>query len=135
VKSIQQFAFGNAEGRTKYRASRLAAGILGASLFFPLAVGAQTPPLPDAPGKDVVLQNCAGCHDLNLISTQRKTPAEWEATVNRMVANGVTLDENQFDQVVAYLGENLAKPAPATAAAAPVAGAQASATAKQVSAH
>jgi len=131
VKSIQQSVF----GQTKCHANRLAAAILGASLLFPLAVSAQTPPLPDAPGKDVVAQNCAGCHDLNLISTQRKTPAEWEATVNRMIANGVTLDENQFDQVVAYLGKNLAKPAPATAAAAPAAGAQASASAKQVSAH
>jgi mono/diheme cytochrome c family protein len=44
-----------------------------------------------------------------------------------MVSNGVTLDENQFDQVVAYLSKNLAKPTAATA--------QASAPAKQVSAH
>ena len=110
MKFIQQFAFGNGESRRKYRTNRLATGILGASLLFPLAVSAQTPPLPDAPGKDVVVQNCAGCHDLNLISTQRKTPAEWEATVNRMVGNGVTLDETQFDQVVAYLSKNLAKP-------------------------
>jgi mono/diheme cytochrome c family protein len=132
VKSIQQTAFGKAEHRTKSRTNRLAAGILGASLLFPLAVSAQTPPLPDAPGKEVVVQNCAGCHDLNLISTQRKTPAEWEATVNRMIGNGVTLDENQFDQVVAYLGKNLGKPAPATA---PAAGGHPSAAAKQVSAH
>ena len=122
-------------GRTTFRANHLAGAILGASLLFPLSVSAQTPPLPDAPGKDVVVQNCAGCHDLNLISSQRKTPAEWEATVNRMIANGVTLDENQFDQVVAYLGKNLAKPAQATAAAQPTTGAQASASAKQVSAH
>jgi len=114
-----------------HRPSPLVAAILGGALLFPLAVSAQTPPLPDAPGKDVVVQNCAGCHDLNLISTQRKTPAEWEATVNRMIANGVTLDETQFDQVVAYLGKNLAKPA----AGAPAGGAQASAPSKQVSAH
>lgn len=129
MKSIQQSAF----RLTTYGTHRLAAAILGAGLLFPLAVSAQTPPLPDAPGKDVVVQNCAGCHDLNLISTQRKTPAEWEATVNRMIANGVTLDENQFDQVVAYLGKNLAKPA--TAATAQATGAQASASAKPVSAH
>jgi len=131
VKSIQPSGRGSAVGRPTPRAvSRLAAAILGASLLIPIAVSAETPALPDAPGKDVVVQNCAGCHDLNVISTQRKTPADWEATVNRMVSNGVTLDENQFDQVVAYLSKNLAKPTAATAAAA-----QASAPAKQVSAH
>ena len=128
MKPIEQSASGNANGRAKGRANPLAAAILCAGLLFPLAVSAQTPPLPDAPGKDVVVQNCAGCHDLNLISTQRKTPAEWEATVNRMIANGVTLDETQFDQVVAYLGKNLAKASTATTvqagAAPPSAGSQ-----------
>lgn len=85
----------------------LTIGTLGAGGLFSVGVSAESPQLPEAEGKTAVLESCTGCHDVELVTAQRKSPDEWEATVNRMIANGATLDETQYDQIVAYLRKNL----------------------------
>jgi mono/diheme cytochrome c family protein len=111
-----------------------AVAAVASGVLFPFGVSAQAPGLPDAPGKQVVVDNCTACHNIDLITSQRKSPDDWEATVNRMVANGVTLDESQYNQVVAYLGKNFAKNAPSTGTAAATSVAQVP-SAKQPSSH
>jgi mono/diheme cytochrome c family protein len=97
-------------------------------MLLPLSVSAQSPALPDGPGKQVVLDNCTACHTLELITSKRKSPDDWDATVNRMIANGVTLDESQQEQVVAYLAKNFGKPSTGATAQASATAAPASST-------
>ena len=86
----------------------LAIGALSVSI--PLGgASAQSGELPDGPGKDLTAENCTICHGPELITMQRRSPAEWEEVVNRMMANGAMMPPDQYDQVLAYLGTYLGK--------------------------
>ncbi|MDO6415183.1 hypothetical protein Q4F19_12395 [Sphingomonas sp. BIUV-7] len=86
------------------------------------AVIAEGVDLPEAPGKAQVKESCAGCHGVDVIVAQRRSPDEWSQVVSRMVGNGASLTDDQYKAVVAYLSKNLARPESApTAAAAPTA--------------
>ncbi len=109
-------------------------GAAGASILFPLGVSAQAPELPDGPGKAFVSENCTGCHASELITAQRRTPEEWGDVVSRMIANGDSLTEDQYKEVVTYLGTYLGKTSAAGAAPAP-AGAGSDAASSAQTAH
>ncbi len=94
-------------------------GVAGASILFPLGVSAQAPELPDGPGKAFVSENCTGCHASELITAQRRSPEEWSDVVSRMIANGDSLTEDQYNEVVTYLGTYLGKASADGAASAP----------------
>lgn len=90
----------------------LTLGAVGAGVLFSLnGASAQSLELPDGPGKAFVSENCTGCHGADLLTTQRRSSAEWEEVVNRMVANGDELTEDQYNEVLAYLGTYLGKTA------------------------
>jgi mono/diheme cytochrome c family protein len=125
VKAIQQRTGRLVTGRV---IALGAAATLASGMLLPLSVSAQSPALPDGPGKQVVLDNCTACHTLELITSKRKSPDDWDATVNRMIANGVTLDESQQEQVVAYLAKNFGKPSTGATAQASATAAPASST-------
>lgn len=83
------------------------AGLVG-SIFIPVGdASAQSPGLPEGPGKAFATQNCGSCHGLELLTAQRRSTEEWEEVVNRMIANGDTLNEDQYNEVIAYLGTYL----------------------------
>ena len=65
-------------------------------------------PLPDGPGKDIVLNTCTMCHDLKRIKFGRRSPEEWEETLNSMLNEGAPLSERDFPIVHAYLSKNFA---------------------------
>lgn len=82
-----------------------------------LAQGTQPDPfaakLPDGPGKDAVLEFCAGaCHQSDKILAAQKTAAEWHATVLQMVRNGAQLFPEDVDAVTKYLAAALATDKP-----------------------
>lgn len=73
--------------------------------------------LPDGPGKDAVLEFCAGaCHQADKILGAQKTAAEWHATVLQMVRNGAQLFPEDVDAVSKYLATYLATDRPSNAA-------------------
>ena len=45
-------------------------------------------PLPDGPGKEVILNTCTQCHDLFRIKANRRSPEEWEETLISMLNEG-----------------------------------------------
>ena len=104
---------------TPYRVALIAAAAVAGGLLTAGAVVAQGSDLPDAPGKDVVLNSCTACHGVDVIAMQRRTPDEWGQVVDRMVGNGASLSDQQYKTVVTYLQTNLAPPAAPAAAAAP----------------
>lgn len=96
-----------------------ALGVLGASSLVALSpAGAQSAALPDGPGKAVVEQSCTNCHGADLITAQRRSPDEWSEVVNRMLANGAELTEEQNSAVMTYLGTYLGKQSGAASASA-----------------
>ena len=59
--------------------------------------------LPAGAGKDVLLRACTSCHAVALITQQRKPPAEWVKTVDKMVGWGAPLPPEEKQALVDYL--------------------------------
>jgi len=66
-------------------------------------------PLPDGRGKAIVLNICTMCHDLARIRNGRRSPEEWQETLNSMLNEGAPLSEQDFPIVLAYLAKNFAQ--------------------------
>lgn len=89
--------------------------LLGALLFFvglvfPLAVSWPENHwktlMPDGDGKDVTMQLCGTCHNLQKTVVSRKTPQEWERTVYDMVARGAQIFPDEAEQIIKYLAKS-----------------------------
>jgi cytochrome c5 len=63
-------------------------------------------PLPDGPGKNIVLNICTMCHDLNRVRRNLATREEWEGTLGAMLNEGAPLSEQDFPVVLNYLAKN-----------------------------
>jgi cytochrome c5 len=63
-------------------------------------------PIPDGPGKEIVLNTCTMCHDLNRIKLGRRSSEEWEETLISMLNEGAPLSDDAFGIVHAYLSKN-----------------------------
>jgi len=70
---------------------------------------AQNPELPEAPGKAQTLTACTQCHGVDVLLAQRRTHDEWLEVVSRMVGNGASLTDQEYEAVVSYLSKNLAR--------------------------
>ena len=63
-------------------------------------------PVPEGPGKQILLNICTMCHDLGRIRLGRRSPEEWEETLVSMLNEGAPLSEEQFPVIHAYLSKN-----------------------------
>ena len=63
-------------------------------------------PVPEGPGKQILLNICTMCHDLGRIRLGRRSPEEWEETLVSMLNEGAPLSEEQFLIIYAYLSKN-----------------------------
>lgn len=63
-------------------------------------------PIPDGPGKEIVLNTCTMCHDLNRIKLGRRSTEEWEETLVSMLNEGAPLSDENFTIVHRYLSKN-----------------------------
>jgi cytochrome c2 len=63
-------------------------------------------PLPDGPGKAIVLEKCTVCHDLSRVREHLATPEEWADTLTAMGNEGLMLDDDEFATVLRYLARN-----------------------------
>jgi cytochrome c5 len=63
-------------------------------------------PLPDGPGKAIVLNICTMCHDLKRVRQNLSTREEWEVTLGAMLNEGAPLSEQDFPVVLNYLAKN-----------------------------
>jgi len=79
----------------------------GGILLSASGASAQSADLPEGPGKAFAVENCAGCHGLEVVTAQRRSSDEWQEVVNRMITNGDAMTEEQYTEVVAYLGTYL----------------------------
>jgi hypothetical protein len=63
-------------------------------------------PLPDGPGKAIVLEKCTVCHDLKRVRQHLATPEEWADTLGAMENEGLMINDEDFATVLKYLARN-----------------------------
>jgi cytochrome c5 len=63
-------------------------------------------PVPDGPGREILLNTCTLCHDLKRIRQGRRSTEEWEETLISMLNEGAPLSDEAFVRVHAYLSRN-----------------------------
>ena len=60
---------------------------------------------PDGDGKKLVMDNCGGCHDLDLVKNTKHDEAGWKETVSHMITYGASITDAQAPTVSAYLAQ------------------------------
>ena len=63
-------------------------------------------PLPEGPGKIILLNTCTVCHDLGRIRIQGRTPEDWNDTLSTMLNEGAMLSEQDYPVLLAYLSRH-----------------------------
>jgi cytochrome c5 len=63
-------------------------------------------PLPEGPGKDILLNTCTLCHDLGRVRIHRVSREEWEETLSTMLNEGAMLSDQDFPVLLNYLARN-----------------------------
>jgi cytochrome c5 len=63
-------------------------------------------PVPDGPGKKILLNTCTMCHDLGRIKSGRRSAEEWEETLISMLNEGAPLSEAEFPVIHDYLSKH-----------------------------
>ena len=59
--------------------------------------------LPEAPGRDVVVKACTGCHTAGHFTQHQYSKEDWKATVETMIMYGADVKGDQMDTIVNYL--------------------------------
>src|ERR1700761_6813593 len=77
--------------------------------FGPVCAQAQAPssPLPDGPNRATVQRICSGCHAVSMFSGRRMTKEQWGGVVSNMIGRGAKISDEEYDQIVTYLGQTL----------------------------
>ncbi len=70
---------------------------------WPGAMRAAQNVLPDAPGREVTVKLCAGCHAAETVASVRHTPEGWRDVIAKMVAAGAEGTEQELETVFQYL--------------------------------
>lgn len=86
----------------------LPATALLASLFLTATPAAQagTQPPADAasdPATGLYEQTCGECHDSVRIVSKRRTKAEWQDVINKMIEEGATASGKEFETIFGFL--------------------------------
>jgi cytochrome c5 len=63
-------------------------------------------PLPDGPGKTILLNTCTVCHDLGRVRRQGGTREDWDDTLGAMLNEGAMLSEQDYPVLLDYLVRN-----------------------------
>jgi cytochrome c2 len=60
----------------------------------------------DISPKDIIEKRCTVCHSTNRVYDAKKSKADWESTVVRMISYGAQLNQDEREAVINYLSEN-----------------------------
>ena len=59
--------------------------------------------LPDGPGKDGLTKVCSSCHELEVVTSARRTKNGWQLTIDDMIARGAEGSDENMEAVLSYL--------------------------------
>jgi hypothetical protein len=63
-------------------------------------------PVPEGPGREILLNVCTQCHDLTRIQRQGRTPEGWLEVLDAMLNEGAPLPEQDLPTILRYLARN-----------------------------
>jgi cytochrome c5 len=63
-------------------------------------------PLPAGPGKDILLNTCTACHDLQRVKQEGGTREQWQDVLGTMLNEGAMLSDQDFPVLLEYLAKN-----------------------------
>jgi len=63
-------------------------------------------PVPEGPGKQILLNICTQCHNLQRIKNGKRSPEEWEETLLAMLNEGAPVSDEQLPVIHAYLSRH-----------------------------
>ncbi|PKN11863.1 MAG: hypothetical protein CVU69_10315 [Deltaproteobacteria bacterium HGW-Deltaproteobacteria-4] len=78
--------------------------LLGLALTFGFT-GISIAAAPAKDGASLLEQRCSVCHPAARPKAAKKTPAEWESTVSRMMGKGAQLSGEEKKALVEHLGK------------------------------
>jgi competence ComEA-like helix-hairpin-helix protein len=78
--------------------------LLTAFVYFAFVASAQT--LPPGKAKEIVQQQCGGCHALKVVTTKRATKEQWAVVVDQMVGRGADVPDDEIETLVDYLAKS-----------------------------
>ena len=81
---------------------RIGIGV-AALLLAPLAGFAQ----PAAGAREAFLKVCGGCHSVETVTSQRRTRAQWQESINSMIARGAKGTDQEFSLILDYLAASI----------------------------
>lgn len=73
------------------------------------AAQAHQDPLPTGAGKAELVSDCTSCHGIDVMITQKRTKAEWDDIMTRMVGYGATSDAAKQKVITDYLRNHFGK--------------------------
>jgi competence protein ComEA len=62
--------------------------------------------LPPGEGKDLLVKNCTGCHQLATVTAQHKSESGWADTVIEMRNRGANGSDEDMEKIIHYLTAN-----------------------------
>ena len=65
---------------------------------------------PPGPGQAEVQAACGPCHAITVVTSARKTEAEWASAVDAMITRGAPVADADYDVIVDYLARNFTAP-------------------------
>jgi cytochrome c5 len=63
-------------------------------------------PLPEGPGKAVMLEVCTQCHRLERVKLKGGTRQEWDELLSHMINEGAPLSDDDYPVLLNYLARN-----------------------------
>jgi cytochrome c5 len=63
-------------------------------------------PVPEGPGKQILLNTCTMCHNLTRIKNGKRSAEEWEETLLAMLNEGAPVSDEQLPVIHAYLSRH-----------------------------
>lgn len=76
---------------------------LMAGVALPAALGAQEP--KDGDGRDLFMERCHTCHQLDTVTVQAHPAEQWREIVQRMVQNGAQISDPESETIITYLAK------------------------------
>jgi hypothetical protein len=58
---------------------------------------------PPGPGQAKVQLACAPCHAITVVTSARKSEAEWDRTIGAMKTRGARISDDDYDVILDYL--------------------------------